>query len=98
TADASRSDRVLLVAGGIGITPIRAMMEELRGDVVVLYRVVTAAEAVLRGELETIARKSGAVLHVLVGDHSDPEGAHLLSPSHLRELVPDVGERDVFLC
>ena len=98
TADASRGDRVLLVAGGIGITPIRAMMEELRGDVIVLYRVVTAAEAVLRDELETIARRTGAVLHVLVGDHNDPEGAKLLSPSHLRELVPDVRQRDVFLC
>jgi ferredoxin-NADP reductase len=29
---------VLLIAGGIGITPIRSMVEHMRGDVVVLYR------------------------------------------------------------
>ena len=26
------------------------------------------------------------------------EGARLLSPEHLRELVPDAEERDVFVC
>ena len=27
-----------------------------------------------------------------------PEGARLLSPDHLRELVPDLDDRDVFVC
>jgi ferredoxin-NADP reductase len=34
----------------------------------------------------------------VVGDHSSPEGRNLLSPEHLRELVPDLAERDVYLC
>ena len=98
TADARRGERTLLIAGGIGITPIRAIMEKLRGDVVVLYRVVTSAEAVLRDELESLARTTGASLHVLVGDHATEEGGALLSPAHLCQLVPDVAQRDVFLC
>jgi ferredoxin-NADP reductase len=34
----------------------------------------------------------------VVGDHATDAGAQLLSPEHLRELVPDLDERDVFLC
>ena len=98
TADARRGTRTVLIGGGIGITPIRAMMEELRSDAIVLYRVVTDAEAVLRDELEELAHATGAALHVLVGDHTTEEGAALLSPAHLRELVPDISRRDVFLC
>ena len=40
TARARRREKVLLVAGGIGITPVRALLEQLDGDVTVLYRVV----------------------------------------------------------
>jgi ferredoxin-NADP reductase len=37
-------------------------------------------------------------VHVVAGDHATEEGRRLLSPEHLRELVPDVAERDVYLC
>ena len=35
-----KREKVLLIAGGIGITPIRSMVERMRGDVVVVYRAV----------------------------------------------------------
>ncbi len=34
----------------------------------------------------------------VVGDHAAPGGELLLSPDHLHELVPDVAERDVYVC
>ena len=37
-------------------------------------------------------------MHYVVGDHATDDGRRLLSPDHLRELVPDIGERDVFVC
>src|SRR6266487_4490570 len=41
TAEVRRRDRaVVLIAGGIGITPIRSLIEEMHGDLIVLYRVV----------------------------------------------------------
>jgi ferredoxin-NADP reductase len=70
----------------------------MRGDLVVAYRVVREEDLIFREELEALARERGFALHVLVGDHADAEGARLLSPEHLRELVPDVAERDVFVC
>jgi len=93
--DAARhGDKVLLIAGGIGITPVRALAERMRGDVVVLYRVIDERDAVLLDELRAL----GVDVRVIAGDHATPEGARLLTPEHLRELVPDLSERDVYVC
>ena len=91
----------LLIAGGIGITPIRALLEDdrLTGDIVVLYRVHTEADAVLLGELENLATARGARLHVLTGRTgagSPPNNP--FSPESLAALVPDINDRDVFVC
>jgi predicted ferric reductase len=98
TSAARRRAKVLLIAGGIGITPVRALLEELRGDVVALYRVVSQRDIVFAEELDGFVRDRGLTLHYVVGDHATAEGAALLSPEHLRALVPDLAERDVFLC
>jgi len=98
TAASRRREKVLLVAGGIGITPIRALLEELRGDVVVVYRAVSAGELVLRDELHELRARTGFVLHEVVGDHRTAEGQALLDAAHLRALVPDLDDRDVYLC
>jgi predicted ferric reductase len=77
---------VALIAGGIGITPVRALLEGLPGDVVVVYRVSRDEDVILRSELDALAH-----VHYVVG------GAPL-SPERLLELVPDLAERDVFVC
>ena len=94
TAAAARRPKTLLIAGGIGITPIRALLDELPGDSVVAYRVVSEDEALFVDELERLA----PTLHLVAGDHREERHADLLSPNHLRQLVPDLAERDVFVC
>jgi predicted ferric reductase len=98
TAEARRREKLLLIAGGIGITPVRALLEELRGDVVVLYRVFHSRELFLRDEVRELVARHGFTLHEVVGDHRDAGTAHLLGASHLHELVPDLDEREIFLC
>ncbi len=93
-----RRDRVVLIAGGIGITPVRALLEQMGGDVVVLYRVMRDENVVFRDELDRIAAARGARVEYLVGDHATPEGARLLTAEHLREILPDIAEREVYLC
>jgi predicted ferric reductase len=94
TSSAAGGARTLLIAGGIGITPIRALLEDLPGDAIVVYRVVSEDEALFLDELEGLV----PTLHLVVGDHRDERHAELLSAGHLRQLVPDLAERDVFVC
>jgi predicted ferric reductase len=93
-----RHGAAVLIAGGIGITPVRSLIEEMRGDLIVLYRVVRDEDLIFRDELDRIAADRGIAVHLLVGDHTTAEGSRLLSPDHLRELVPDIADRDVYVC
>jgi len=92
--------RVLLLAGGVGITPIRALLESLPGrpgEITLLYRVNDAADLLLRAEIENIAAQRGVAVHYLVGDWTSGP-ADQLSARNLQRLVPDLRHRDVFLC
>lgn len=68
------------------------------GDIVLIYRVVGEEDLIFRAELERIAARRGIALHFLVGDHRDPACRDFLCPDHLSELVPDIADREVYLC
>ncbi|MFF7314533.1 ferric reductase-like transmembrane domain-containing protein [Streptomyces sp. NPDC008137] len=93
TLHRTRPDAVL-IAGGVGVTPIRALLEELHGHAVVIYRVATDQDAVLYDELRDLAHAKGAELHLVTG----PAVPDRLAPGELARLVPDVAGRDVYLC
>ncbi|MGW2565194.1 ferredoxin reductase family protein [Streptomyces sp. NPDC001537] len=84
----------LLIAGGVGVTPIRAILEDIAGHAVVIYRVASDRDAVLYDELRELAAAKGAQLHLVTG----PAVPDKLAPRELARLVPDIGDRDVFLC
>ncbi|MFE7859783.1 ferric reductase-like transmembrane domain-containing protein [Streptomyces sp. NPDC057403] len=84
----------LLIAGGVGVTPIRAVLEDIEGHAVVVYRVASERDAVLYDELRDLALAKSAELHLVTG----PPVPDKLAPSELARLVPDIAERDVFLC
>jgi ferredoxin-NADP reductase len=98
TADRGGGRGTLLLAGGVGITPLRALFETLPGDVTLLYRARTAEDLALGGELETVARWRGPgarVLYALNGPRGERPD---LGAESLRRAVPDLAERDVYLC
>ncbi|MER6490456.1 ferredoxin reductase family protein [Streptomyces griseorubiginosus] len=96
TGDRQSSPKSLLVAAGVGITPMRALFETLPGEVTLLYRARTAEDLALGGELEALARWRGAkVLYALNG----PDGRRPnLSAPALRSAVPDLAGHDVYIC
>nr|WP_225448456.1 ferredoxin reductase family protein [Streptacidiphilus sp. P02-A3a] len=96
----SRGRRVLLIAGGVGITPIRALYESLPGrgsDLVLVYRASRPEDLVLYRELEAIARHRGLGLFARTGPRGGPQEDPLRA-TELRAIVPDLAEREVYLC
>jgi predicted ferric reductase len=93
------TNAALLIAGGIGVTPIRSLLEEMRVPTIVLYRVRSTADAVLLRELDWLARRCGAQLRVLAGRTGS--GNPPIPPFdayHLAAMVPDIVHRDVYVC
>jgi ferredoxin-NADP reductase len=100
TASRRTRNKVALIAGGVGITPLRALFETLPGrpgDITLLYRVNRPEDLVLARELDAIAKHRGARVHYLVGPPRF-DGSDHLAPRSLKRLVPDLRERDVYLC
>lgn len=92
--------KVLLLAGGVGITPLLALFESLPGDpgdITLIYRTTRPADIVLQHELDWIAQDRGARLHYLTGARV-PGRADPLSAESLQQLVPDLRHHDVFVC
>lgn len=96
TEDKARSQQVLLIAAGVGITPVRALFETLPGRLTLLYRAGSDKEILFRHELEEIARNRGARLVYLVGGRRRHEKT--LTPRGLTHLVPELKAHDVYLC
>ncbi|MFF1450877.1 ferric reductase-like transmembrane domain-containing protein [Streptomyces sp. NPDC058274] len=99
TAERRTSRKVLMIAGGVGITPLRALFESIPGgpgEVTLLYRARTPEDLALGAELESIAQWRGArVLYAVNGaDGSRPQ----FTAEALRASVPDVAGHDVYLC
>ena len=62
TTAARRRPRVALIAGGVGITPIRALLEDMPGepgDITVVYRARRPEDVILRAELDELAGGAG---------------------------------------
>jgi predicted ferric reductase len=88
TSAARRHQRAVLIAGGAGITPIRALLEEMPGELAVIYRAPSEEDVILRDELDALAAARGFALHYVIG--GDRDG--------MLGLVPDIAERDVYVC
>ncbi|MGO4534946.1 ferredoxin reductase family protein [Leifsonia sp. 2MCAF36] len=97
TADRASRPHVVLIAGGAGIGPIRALAEELvrRGaQPVVLYRARSPRHLALLGELQAMP---GVTVVPLVGRRSEL-GYDPLDVEPLRHLIPDLHNWEAFIC
>jgi predicted ferric reductase len=100
TAAVRRRRKVLLIGGGIGIAPLRALFETIPadpGDLTLIYRASAAGDIVFRQELQQLARQRGANLRFVVGRRTE-WGYDPLSAGSLRTNIPDLAEHDVYLC
>jgi predicted ferric reductase len=96
-----RRPRALLIAGGIGITPLRALIEEMpqrKGSLALLYRAHSWDDVVFRDELDRLVAARGGVIHYIVGGRGREVHPEPFAPRFLAASVPDLRDRDVFVC
>jgi predicted ferric reductase len=96
TDHARSSDGVALIGAGVGITPLRALLEDLPPwtDVVVVARASTADDLVHRTEVAELVQQREGRLHEVVGPRHKVE----FNARALRRLIPDLAERDIYVC
>jgi predicted ferric reductase len=111
TADARVRPRMAVIAAGVGIAPLLALLQENAGrrtdDVppILLFRAHDEVDLVHRGEVDRLAGAGLAHVLTLVGPRSragtswlPAQFGHVPGPRALRQMIPDLERRDVFLC
>ena len=96
TRHSQRRPRMLLIAAGIGVTAIRALLEDLpRGArPVVVLRATRHEDLVLGTEIANLVKRRGGQLHELTGSRMSAS----VDQYSLRHTVPDYKERDLYVC
>jgi len=93
--------RILFIAGGVGITPIRAMFaalpKRMSGNITLLYRASHPRDVVFSRELNAIASDRQAALHYLVGSRKEL-GYDPLDAEHLLQTVPGLHRCEAYVC
>ena len=98
TAGRATRPHIVMVGGGVGITPIRALMDEFKNGVQldVIYRASKKEDLVLKDELDYLVANSGGLtrVHYLVGSRRD----HPMNAQALKALVPRISDSDIYIC
>jgi predicted ferric reductase len=106
--DAARtSPKLAIVAAGIGVTPVRALLEDSRitpGETTILLRASTTSEQYLWDEVRDLAAERGARFYTSVGARPPGSRATWLSATDvgrdvsLRSVFPDLDRSDLYVC
>ncbi|MDQ7814982.1 MAG: ferric reductase-like transmembrane domain-containing protein [Patescibacteria group bacterium] len=95
-------DKILLIAGGVGITPIRALAEDAVKksiDTVMLYGGRDTSSLVLKNELDGLAASKHLRTHYVLSHQEDWGGEKgFIDDEKISRLVPDFADRDLYLC
>lgn len=100
TADEAEGERVALFAAGVGIGPIRAVLEDIEPhqEPVVILRAKSQEEALHLAEIESLVAARNGTLHVLAGPREWFANGDPFRPDVLAKAVPGVQSRHIFIC
>ena len=91
-----------MIAGGIGITPIRSLMEEMlkeEKDVVLLYANRNDGSIVFKKELEDLEKRYNVkIVHIMSHQEGYAGERGYLDEEKVCRIVPDISDREVYLC
>lgn len=100
------SPKLSIIAAGIGVTPVRALLEQASfepGDATILLRASTPEEAYHWDEVRVIAAAKGAACYTMIGHRSRATSSWMSAADvdrgvTLATAFPDLADSDVFLC
>ncbi len=93
--------KYLFIAGGVGITPIRSMIEQIaeEHELMLLYANKKTTDIIFKKELEELKTQHGFSLHHVLSDQPDYEGEKgRIDKEKLLRLVKDIKEREIYIC
>ena len=107
TFTGDESAGVVLIAGGIGLTPLLSIIRHLANhnwphDVLLLFATSSPANILFEAELRTLAERYRHFTYLILPSHiegtawSGPSGR--LQAAHLIALAPQIAELPVYLC
>ena len=98
TAGRATQPHLVMIGGGVGITPIRALMEEFKNGVQmdVFYRVSRKEELILTDELDYLEKNAnGSIrIHYLVGSRKD----YPMDAEFIKAYAPRAADSDFYIC
>ncbi len=107
TFDGKTGRSIVLIAGGVGVTPMMSVVRYLTdrswpGDVYLVYGCKADDDVIYREEIEYLARRYPNFHVTLIAERAGPTGwSHRvgrITPGLLTESVPDIASRHVHLC
>lgn len=102
TADVAQTDKRLFIAGGVGITPIRTLIEEAleqEKNSVLLYANRSEDDVIFMQELGALKEKGLKLVPVFSGPSKGFTGEKgYVDGKRIKRLVPDFADRDIYIC
>ncbi len=97
---AARGRRVLLIGVGVGLAPMRALLEEATPAhaPLVLARAHSAADLPLAREFDQLAKERGGAMIPVTGPRTMFPAGNPFTAEALRADIPDLRARAVFVC
>lgn len=105
--DSNKADGVVLVAGGIGVTPLLSIARDLADknwphDVFLLFAISIPSHALFSDELKALQQRYAHFSYLIVPSRVDDESwagpTGRLAAFHFAALVPDIAGLPIFLC
>ena len=98
TAGRATQPHLVMIGGGVGITPIRALMDEFKNGVQmdVFYRVSKKEELILKDELDYLEANSNGMIriHYMVGSRKE----FPMDAEFLKSYAPRIADSDIYIC
>ena len=105
TLPSNKQEKLAFIAGGIGITPFRSMIQHLldkneRRSIVLLYGAEKTADLAYKDVLDEARQKLGIrTLYAAASEENPPKGVHkgFIDTDFIRQQIPDYRQRTFYL-